>query len=110
MTTQEVELSKMENVDGASQDSPVLEVNCIVSNEVDANKSSPNVVGKDVSQTNSEETEQNGENVKNGTHNPVFMEDEGTIEETQPGLTYVDFLPQKSHPDILSVPTFSCFR
>ena len=112
MTTQEVELSKMENVDGASQDSPVLEVNCIVSNEVDANKSSPNVVGKDVSQTNSEETEpeQNGENVKNGAHNPVFMEDEGTIEETQPGLTYVDFLPQKSHPDILSVPTFSCFR
>ena len=112
MTTQEVELSKVENIDGASQDSPVLEVNCIVSNEVNANKSSPNVVGKDVSQTNSEETEpeQNGENVKNGAHNPVFMEDEGTIEETQPVLTYVDFLPEKSHPDICSVPTFSCFR
>ena len=108
MATQEVELTPVEeenNVQKDAMNSPVLEVNCIVENDA---SSTPESQAKPEGKT---ETEQTEESVKNGVNNPVFMQDEGLIEESIPALTYVDFLPTQTHPELKTTnPFYSSFR
>lgn len=113
MAAPDVELSHMEsNINGTAQKpgTPVLEVNCMVSNN-EGRPNRNNKIGQDPAfVSESTENEQSDEGpTKNGVHNPVFMEEEGTIEETQPSLTYIDFLPEKNYVDINAPPVYSEF-
>ncbi|XP_071153955.1 uncharacterized protein [Mytilus edulis] len=100
-TQEEVELpnmvGEMKLDSGVTNDSPVLEINC--------NTSNPDQT-EDQQTTDTQQTL--NDQKKNGINNPVFSE-EGTIEETIPPITYVDFLPQKTHAEIATDPTFSDF-
>lgn len=96
------ETSVETSVETSDSSSPVIEINCQDENGVDHQNT-----GSEENQ-NGDDT-QTVDHMKNGVTNPVFMQEDGSIEETIPPVTYVDFLPTKSQEEFQSEPIYSDF-